>query len=297
VATVLATCGGVTDETTLLAAVLHDTIEDTETTAEELAERFGPEVAAVVLEVTDDKSLPKDERKRLQVEHAPHGSPRAKLVKLGDKICNVHDVTVAPPADWTLERRREYLDWTERVIAGCRGASAELESRYDEVLGAARRALDAPPARETVPVEIRPARPDDAPALEPLFDAFDHPVSAAEVRSRWGAFATGSGLDRALVAVLEGRVVGLVTTHATPVLHRPSPIGRITALVVLPGLQGHGIGAQLLAAGEALLREAGVDRIELTSGTHRVDAHRFYERQGYRRDAFRFARQGGAGEG
>jgi guanosine-3',5'-bis(diphosphate) 3'-pyrophosphohydrolase len=138
VATILATTGAISDLATLLAAVLHDTIEDTETTPEELEERFGPEVRSLVLEVTDDKRLPKEERKRLQVEHAPSLSPKAKLIKLGDKIANVHDVTATPPADWTLERRRDYLDWTEQVVQGCRGANPSLERRYDEALRSGR---------------------------------------------------------------------------------------------------------------------------------------------------------------
>lgn len=141
VATVLATVGGVTDLTTLIAAVLHDTIEDTGTSGGELEQAFGREVRLLVEEMTDDTSLPRNERKRLQIEHARSASHRAKLIKLADKICNVRDVTHAPPDGWTLERRREYLDWTEQVVMGCRGASATLERHYDVVLGDGRRAL------------------------------------------------------------------------------------------------------------------------------------------------------------
>jgi guanosine-3',5'-bis(diphosphate) 3'-pyrophosphohydrolase len=126
----------------LMAAVLHDTLEDTQTTPEELETRFGAEVRALVEEMTDDKRLPAAERKRLQIEHSPHISQQAKLIKLGDKIANVSDVTSAPPAKWSRERRRDYLDWTERVIAGCRGVNQALEARYDEVLAAGRRALE-----------------------------------------------------------------------------------------------------------------------------------------------------------
>jgi len=143
VATVLATVGGVTDLTTLMAAVLHDTIEDTATTPEELEQRFGRDVRLVVEELSDDKKLPKERRKQLQIEHARASSHRAKLVKLGDKICNVRDVTHAPPDDWTLARRCEYLDWTELVVAGCRGASATLERYYDVVLADGRKMLKA----------------------------------------------------------------------------------------------------------------------------------------------------------
>jgi len=128
---------------TLMAAILHDTIEDTDTTPEELGAVFGTEVRDLVLELTDDKRLPKADRKRLQVEHAPLSSAKAKLVKLGDKIANVRDVATTPPADWSLARRRDYLDWTTQVVAGCRGTNAELERYYDEVLASAQAALEA----------------------------------------------------------------------------------------------------------------------------------------------------------
>jgi len=132
----LARVGGVCEIAVLEAAVLHDTIEDTRTTEAELTERFGAEVAGLVAEVSDDKSLPKAERKRLQVLHAPELSHGAKLVKLGDKICNVIDVASAPPKDWSLERRLEYLAWSRQVVAGCRGTNAALERFFDEVVAA-----------------------------------------------------------------------------------------------------------------------------------------------------------------
>lgn len=143
VAHVLASIGGVTDLDTLLAAILHDTIEDTGTTGVELEARFGPEVRALVEEVTDDKRLPREERKRLQVQQAAHRSAKARLIKLADKICNVQDVTHAPPSDWSRERRVAYLDWTAEVVAGCRGANAALKRHYDEVLAAGRKVLGA----------------------------------------------------------------------------------------------------------------------------------------------------------
>ncbi len=126
----------------LAAAVLHDTMEDTETTPAELEERFGPEVRALVEEMTDDKRLPKADRKRLQVEHAPGVSANAKLIKLADKIVNLRDVCTTPPSDWSLERRREYLDWTRDVIAGCGGVNPGLEAFYDEALTIGRHKLD-----------------------------------------------------------------------------------------------------------------------------------------------------------
>ena len=126
--------GQVRDTNLLLASILHDTIEDTNTTADEIRSEFGEEVMALVLEVTDDKNLPKQKRKQLQVENAPHKTSKAKLLKLADKISNVQGIISAPPKDWSLERKQEYLLWTEKVVAGLRGASLELESHYDALL-------------------------------------------------------------------------------------------------------------------------------------------------------------------
>lgn len=130
-ANVLVNEAGITDPVTISAALLHDTIEDTETTADELREAFGPEVLSVVLEVTDDKSLTKADRKRSQVEHAAGKSDRAKLVKLADKICNLRDITLSPPADWSDQRKREYFDWAKAVVDQIRGAHAGLEDLFD----------------------------------------------------------------------------------------------------------------------------------------------------------------------
>ena len=118
------------------AGLLHDTIEDTATTPEEIRARFGEQVLTLVLEVTDDKTLPKPERKRLQIERASHSSPAAKLIKLVDKICNLGDILHSPASDWSLQRRQEYLLWTEQVVAGLRGTNPALEKQYDETLEA-----------------------------------------------------------------------------------------------------------------------------------------------------------------
>jgi GTP diphosphokinase / guanosine-3',5'-bis(diphosphate) 3'-diphosphatase len=131
-ARVLAVEAGVKDEKTLIAAVLHDTVEDTETTAQELALRFGKAIASVVAEVTDDKTLVKRRRKELQIEHAPLLSKRAKLVKLADKTCNLRDVAKSPPRGWPLRRQRAYFDWAKRVVEGLRGANPQLEALFDE---------------------------------------------------------------------------------------------------------------------------------------------------------------------
>jgi len=133
VAELLAREGGVVDISVLVAAVLHDTIEDTETTSDELKNLFGPEVAEVVAEVTDDKSRPKAERKRLQVEHAARLSTRAKLVKLADKICNVRDVADDPPKDWPLARRQEYFEWAKSVVDRLHCANEPLETKFDQL--------------------------------------------------------------------------------------------------------------------------------------------------------------------
>lgn len=132
-ARMLACDGGVTDVDVLMAAVLHDTVEDTETTEAELRERFGERVAGMVMEVTDDTSLPKAQRKALQVEHAPSRSAGAALVKLVDKTCNLADIASSPPAGWSVDRRREYFDWARRVVDRLPPVSAVLRRRFDAV--------------------------------------------------------------------------------------------------------------------------------------------------------------------
>jgi GTP diphosphokinase / guanosine-3',5'-bis(diphosphate) 3'-diphosphatase len=129
---VLAFEAKVSDEHVLIASILHDTLEDTETSFEELRERFGLPIAETVAEVTDDKTLSKLRRKALQIEHAPHLSKHAKLVKLADKICNLRDVASSPPKDWPLQRRREYFDWAKQVVDGLRGVHPRLEAIFDE---------------------------------------------------------------------------------------------------------------------------------------------------------------------
>jgi len=129
------------DTVAVLAALLHDTIEDTGTTREELEREFGPEVAAVVAEVTDDKSLPKPERKRLQVETAPRKSARARLIKIADKTSNLRTIAASPPVGWDLKRQREYFDWATRVVDGCRGVNPSLEREFDAAHAAGLEAL------------------------------------------------------------------------------------------------------------------------------------------------------------
>jgi guanosine-3',5'-bis(diphosphate) 3'-pyrophosphohydrolase len=141
VALVIAEIGGVSDPEILAAALLHDTLEDTETTPEELENEFGKKVCAYVLEVSDDKTLPKEERKRRQIEHAKKISKGAAFIKLGDKISNVTDVINSPPEDWDINRRKEYLDWAEKVIENCPKVNDRMENKFQEIIKQGREAL------------------------------------------------------------------------------------------------------------------------------------------------------------
>jgi len=143
VATVLADEGNVYDDSILMAAILHDTVEDTETTFEELESVFGVDVAGIVRELTDDKSLPKAVRKELQIEHAAHASPHAQQVKIADKICNIRDILQSPPHDWSAERKREYLEWATKVVTGCRGVNPGLDTVYDKTIAEGIRIMEA----------------------------------------------------------------------------------------------------------------------------------------------------------
>lgn len=129
------------DAALVAAGWLHDTIEDTGVTRDELAELFSADVAELVVACTDDKTLPKAERKRLQIEHAPHLAPRAKLIKLADKISNLRSLIVSPPDDWERDRLLDYLDWAEKVAAGCRGVNDHLENLFDETAARGRAVL------------------------------------------------------------------------------------------------------------------------------------------------------------
>ena len=142
VAELLAREGEVTDVITLQAAILHDTLEDTETTPAELDARFGVEVRRIVEEVTDDKQLSYAERKRLQIAHARHLSERAKLVKLADKIANLRSLLHAPPVQWSLKQKREYVAWSDRVGEGLRGCNRQLEESFDAEVAQGRRNLE-----------------------------------------------------------------------------------------------------------------------------------------------------------
>ncbi len=130
-ANILCNEAGVTDTAVLCAALLHDTVEDTDTTPEELSELFGPDICRIVMDVTDDKTLLKAERKRVQIERAAYACTEAKLVKLADKIANLRDINSRPPVDWPLARKQAYFDWAKAVIDRVRGVNVRLEALFD----------------------------------------------------------------------------------------------------------------------------------------------------------------------
>jgi guanosine-3',5'-bis(diphosphate) 3'-pyrophosphohydrolase len=137
VARLLAVATKGTDPELVAAGWLHDTVEDTATSHDELVSTFGDDVAALVKEVTDDKSLPKAERKRLQVVKTPAKTPRAKMIKLADLTSNLRQL----PDDWESRRIHEYFEWADQVAAGCRGVNAELERTFDQTAASGRAAL------------------------------------------------------------------------------------------------------------------------------------------------------------
>jgi (p)ppGpp synthase/HD superfamily hydrolase len=141
VASLVTEATGGTDPNLVIAALLHDAIEDQGVTSETIAKEFGQHVADIVMEVSDDKALPKAERKRLQIEHALKKSKQAKLIKLADKTSNLRAIASSPAADWSVERRLEYIEWAKSVVAGLRDASRWLERQFDEAVVQAMRSL------------------------------------------------------------------------------------------------------------------------------------------------------------
>lgn len=125
--------GGVSDVTVLAAALLHDTIEDTQTSVQELQGEFGERIAEIVMEVTDEPSLNWRVRKKLQITRARLASPEAKQVKLADRICNLRSMVASPPHGWSMERQQAYFDWSRDVVDQLRGTNAELEQRFDQI--------------------------------------------------------------------------------------------------------------------------------------------------------------------
>ena len=131
------------DPNLVIAALLHDAIEDCGVEPEEIATTFGEDVAALVLAVTDDKNLKKEVRKQLQVEGAAHQPRRAKLLKLADKTSNLRAIAASPPANWSVERRLDYVGWARAVVHGLRGVNPWLEARFDAAAETAERAVRA----------------------------------------------------------------------------------------------------------------------------------------------------------
>ena len=133
-----------TDTDLVIAALLHDTIEDAGVTDEELRERFGTDVAHLVVEVTDDKLLPKEERKRLQIANAPNKSARAQVIKLADKISNLRAILSSPPVDWTERRKAEYFDWAQQVVEGLATPNPALKTEFDRLVASQTRSATEP---------------------------------------------------------------------------------------------------------------------------------------------------------
>jgi guanosine-3',5'-bis(diphosphate) 3'-pyrophosphohydrolase len=141
VANLLSTASDATDAELVAAGWLHDTIEDTATTRGELAQKFGERVATLVVEVTDDMTLPKQERRQKQVVDAPRKSPGAKLIKIADKISNIRARIVPQPNQGERNDLIDYVAWAKKVVAGCRGVNAVLDRMFDETAKLARSAL------------------------------------------------------------------------------------------------------------------------------------------------------------
>jgi hypothetical protein len=135
VAYILAEIGQVTDLDTLIGAILHDTVEDTDATLDEIEEQFSAKIRQIVADVSDDKSLPKAERKKLQIEHAPHACPEAQLVKLGDKIHNLESLLEDPPRFWNVVQIQGYFVWAKQVCDQVRGVNSSLDAKLDQIYG------------------------------------------------------------------------------------------------------------------------------------------------------------------
>ncbi|HEU5358095.1 MAG TPA: GNAT family N-acetyltransferase [Gemmatimonadales bacterium] len=142
-----------------------------------------------------------------------------------------------------------------------------------------------------MPARLRPATTDDAPAIAGLLTQLGYPTLVDAARARLADLLRRGPPDRVVVAEVDGKVVAVMTLHLTPELHRARPIGRVTALVVDESVRGSGVGAEMMEEAERILRADGAGLLELTSNMRRVDAHRFYERLGYQKTSFRFAKE------
>jgi (p)ppGpp synthase/HD superfamily hydrolase len=142
VASLVTEATGGSDPNLVVAALLHDAVEDQGVPLEMIAHEFGKQVADLVLEVTDDKSLPKEERKRKQIETAPKKSKGAKLITLADKTSNLRTIAASPAADWSVRRQLEYIAWAKKVVVGLRGASPWLEQQFDVAVTSAEQSVN-----------------------------------------------------------------------------------------------------------------------------------------------------------
>jgi guanosine-3',5'-bis(diphosphate) 3'-pyrophosphohydrolase len=138
--------GGIRDVATLVAGILHDILEDTDTSSEELQREFGLEVCSIVEELTDDKGMPRAARKLLQLENSGNISRRAKYIRIADKISNVEDIVHSPPARWSLKRREDYVIWAGKVVDALRGANENLERYFDTVFSQAIEKIESEPS-------------------------------------------------------------------------------------------------------------------------------------------------------
>ena len=145
VAALLADATDGSDPVLVMGGLLHDTLEDTDATYEDLVERFGREVASLVAEVTDDKGQPKQMRKQMQIEKTASKSTRARLLKIADKTSNLRSLVTSPPAGWPLERLVEYVVWARDVVRSCRGLNPRLEAAFDAAAAEAGRQFGVPP--------------------------------------------------------------------------------------------------------------------------------------------------------
>ncbi len=144
VAELIAASSETLDTNLVMAGLLHDTLEDTDATAQELEQHFGRDVTSLVLEATDDKSLPKETRKALQIETALHKSPRAQTLKLADKISNLRSLLASPPAEWSPARKRQYFEWARRVVEGFTAPNGVLKAQFDKTYAELAEAITEP---------------------------------------------------------------------------------------------------------------------------------------------------------
>jgi (p)ppGpp synthase/HD superfamily hydrolase len=132
VAELVAGSGAEADVNLIMACFLHDVVEDTTITRQEISQAFNEDVASLVMEVTDDKTLPKQTRKTLQVQTAPDKSVRAQALKIADKISNLRALLYSPPPDWSIERKREYFDWARAVVSGFTAPNQHLLHLFNQ---------------------------------------------------------------------------------------------------------------------------------------------------------------------